>query len=119
MEFNNAYNTIIVEALEDNKALDIAVLPVEKLTTQFDTIIVCSATSTQHAKSVANNVATLLKSHHFYLNYNAKQQGDDWILIDCRDTIIHIMLNETREFYGLEKLWQLDICKESASLPWK
>ena len=35
------------------------------------------------------------------------QQDSDWVLIDLHDMIVHVMLPRVREFYGLEKLWDM------------
>jgi len=35
------------------------------------------------------------------------QQESDWILIDLNEIVVHVMLPRVREFYGLEKLWDM------------
>ena len=32
-------------------------------------------------------------------------QTASWILLDYYDVIVHVFLEETREFYSLERLW--------------
>ena len=35
--------------------------------------------------------------------------GDDWLLVDAGDVIIHLMSSEARDFYDLESLWDPDL----------
>jgi ribosome-associated protein len=42
------------------------------------------------------------------------QQDGDWVLIDLSDLIVHVMLPRVREFYGLEKLWDMTASKRAA-----
>ena len=37
------------------------------------------------------------------------QGGDDWLLVDAGDVIIHLMSSEAREFYDLESLWDPEL----------
>ena len=37
------------------------------------------------------------------------QGGDDWVLVDAGDVIVHLMSAEAREFYDLESLWDPDL----------
>jgi ribosome silencing factor RsfS/YbeB/iojap len=43
------------------------------------------------------------------------QQDSDWVLIDLHDMIVHVMLPRVREFYGLEKLWDMTATKRAAA----
>ena len=42
------------------------------------------------------------------------QQDSDWVLIDLNEMIVHVMLPRVREFYGLEKLWDITATKRAA-----
>lgn len=99
---------LVVDTLDQHKAVDVVALNVHKITSITDYMIICSATSNRHAKALADNVVVKAKEH------GAKPlgvEGDreaEWILIDLIDVVVHIMLPQAREFYGLEKLWGAD-----------
>ena len=52
-----------INALEDVKAQEITHLNVQHLSTLMDHIIIVTATSTQHAKALAQNLTDEAKSH--------------------------------------------------------
>ena len=37
------------------------------------------------------------------------QGGDDWVLVDAGDVVIHLMSADAREFYDLESLWDPEL----------
>ena len=39
----------------------------------------------------------------------------DWVLIDAGDIIIHLFRPEVREFYNLEKMWQVDSTEDAST----
>ncbi len=95
----------IVDTLEDMKAREIVVLNVSAITSITDAMVVCTGTSSRHTKSIAEHLVTQSKIRGIMPIGVEGQQYGDWILVDLGDAVVHIMLAETRSFYGLEKLW--------------
>ena len=98
---------IAVAALEDMKAHNIKVMDVRKLTDVADTMIVATGTSDRHVKSIAGRVIDKAEeAGHRPLGVEGQVEGE-WVLVDLQDVIVHVMLPRIREFYGLEKLWEI------------
>lgn len=97
----------IVSTLEDSKAQDIIKIDVRELTSMTDYMVIASGTSDRHVKSVAQNlVETMKKSGHRPLGVEGENDGE-WVLVDLQDALVHVMLPRVREFYNLEKLWDI------------
>lgn len=96
---------LVLDALEDSKALNIVDLDIRSLTSIADRMIICTGTSRRHTQSIADNIVVKIKAENgTVLGVQGDQEGE-WILIDLGDIIVHVMLAETRQFYSLEKLW--------------
>lgn len=98
---------IITEALDDLKGQDIQAISVEHLTDMMDKIVICTASSTTHAKSLSKNLEQELKSKGITILGVEGDNKSDWVLVDIGDVVTHIMLEETRNLYALEKLWDI------------
>jgi ribosome-associated protein len=95
----------IIDKIEDLKGRDIQILDVSGKSTITDTIIVCSGNSKRHVVSIAEHVRTQAKQANVApLSIEGKDTGD-WVLVDFGDVIVHVMQDESRDFYQLEKLW--------------
>jgi ribosome-associated protein len=105
--------TIVVDALADMKALDVTVLDVRGLTDIADIMIIASGTSDRHVRSVAQRVVEKTKAAGFRPHGVEGHRDSDWVLIDLSDMIVHVMLPRVREFYGLEKLWDMTVTKRA------
>jgi ribosome-associated protein len=110
-----ALKTIVLAALDDMKALEVKVLDVRGLTDIADTMVIASGTSDRHVKSMAQRVVERTKEAGFRPHGVEGQQDGDWVLIDLHDLIVHVMLPRVREFYGLEKLWDMTVAKRAAA----
>ena len=110
-----ALERVVLDALSDMKALEIKVLDVRGLTDITDTMVIASGTSDRHVRSVAQRVVEKTKQAGFRPHGVEGQQDADWVLIDLSDMLVHVMLPRVREFYGLEKLWDMTAQKRAAA----
>lgn len=103
----DALKDLVVEALDELKGREIAVLDVRKMTGVTDFMVVCSGTSNRHVKSLADNVELEAKKQGVRSLGVEGQQAADWVLVDFGDVVVHVMLPEARSFYDIEKLWSV------------
>lgn len=108
----NELKQLVISAIEDLKGEDIRELDVKDKTSVTDLMIVASGTSSRHVKSIANNVAVEAKQAGVKpLGVEGEEQGE-WVLVDLGDIVVHVMQPHIREFYDLEKLWEIDTSEE-------
>jgi len=105
---------VVIDALADMKALEVKVLDVRGLTDIADFMVIASGTSDRHVRSVAQRVVERTKEAGFRPHGVEGQQDSDWVLIDLSEMIVHVMLPRVREFYGLEKLWDITMTQRVA-----
>lgn len=94
----------ICRGVDELKALDILVLDVRKQTIIADYFVICSGTSSTHIRSIAAQVQDRMREGGF--RSKPEGEGDSlWVVMDYGDAILHVLSEETREFYDLERLW--------------
>ncbi|HAW45449.1 MAG TPA: ribosome silencing factor [Sutterella sp.] len=118
MDIRTLQNTIS-KALLDTKAKDIRVYDTTKLSSEFDRVIIATATSNRHTRALGHAVAEdVKKAGGSVLSIEGLDAGE-WVLVDCEKAIVHIMQPQMREYYALEELWgeksvHLKLLKEAA-----
>jgi ribosome-associated protein len=98
---------VVAAALDDLKATDISVLDVRHLTTVTDTMIVASGRSDRQVRAIADQVVVQCKREGYRPIGVEGQKVGDWVLVDLGDVVVHVMQPRAREFYNLEKLWDM------------
>lgn len=107
LQFIDKLLVTIQQALEDKQADNVETIRVTGRTSLTDYFIVATARNSTHCKILSDAVeAAVMKK----LNYQVRQvegmESRKWIVLDYGDIIVHVMRQEDREFYNLEKLWQ-------------
>ena len=96
---------VAAHAALEKKAIDLAVLDLQGLSSIADFFLVCSARSTTQAETIAEAVRRALRSEGVRPRHNEGSAESGWLLLDYGDVVMHVFLEETRGFYALERLW--------------
>ncbi|MFK5986938.1 MAG: ribosome silencing factor [Pseudomonadota bacterium] len=104
----DALKALTIQAIEDIKAFDIKVIDVKGRNSLTDVLIFASGRSDRQVKSIANNV--IIQSKHAGIQPIGVEgmQTGDWVLVDLGDIVVHVMLPQVRDFYNIERLWEVD-----------
>jgi ribosome-associated protein len=71
-----------------------------------DAFVITSGRNTRQVKTIAEEVEARLKADGGIAPLRVEGVGDSqWLLLDYGDLVVHVFLDETREFYDLERLW--------------
>jgi ribosome-associated protein len=95
----------VVDALQEKKALDIVSLDLRRLTDTTDHFVLCSATTGQHVRSLTDEVTQRLRNIGERPWHIEGYEARRWVLVDCVDIVVHILQQDARQFYSLERLW--------------
>ncbi|MDH4284943.1 MAG: ribosome silencing factor [Gallionellaceae bacterium] len=98
---------VVVAALEDIKANDIAVMDTSKLSPLFERMVIASAQSTRQTKALADHVVEQLKLRGEEVLGTEGEGSGEWILVDAGEVVIHVMQPAVRAYYNLEELWSM------------
>ncbi|WP_070968614.1 ribosome silencing factor [Vibrio sonorensis] len=98
-------NDFLADKADDMKAQDIITIDVQDKSSITDFMIVCTGTSRRHVVSIADHVAKEAKLAGMTpLAVDGESEGE-WVVLDMGTTILHVMQEDKRELYQLEKLW--------------
>lgn len=96
----------VTKALSDKKGENIIMMDLRKITTMADYFILCSGLSENHIKTLADEVIDICREELGERPW--RSEGLDtkrWVVLDYVDVVVHIFREETRNFYGIERMW--------------
>ena len=97
----------IIHAIQEKKGERIVSLDLKKIPEAVtDFFIICEANNPIQLKAIGDFVEEEVKKKCGESPYKHEgRQGEQWILIDYVNVVVHIMLPEPRKFYKLEEMW--------------
>ena len=96
----------ICGALSAKKAKDIATVYVREKSSLCDYFVIASGTSSTQVRAMGEYVEEQMEKQFSLSPVREEGMRDGrWSVLDYGDVIVHIMQDETRLFYHLERLW--------------
>lgn len=97
----------IIHAIQEKKGEDIISLDLKKIPEAVaDFFIICRVNNPIQLRTITNFVEEKVKKECGELPYKHEgKQGEQWVLIDYINVVVHIMTEEARNFYKLEDMW--------------
>jgi ribosome-associated protein len=90
----------LAHLIDEKKGSDIVIFDLRNVSPITDCFIIANGLSDIHLETIAQYLMEYEKPNH------VEGLGtSSWVLLDFIDVIVHLFLKETREFYGLERLW--------------
>jgi ribosome-associated protein len=97
----------IVKAMHEKKAENVVSIDLRKFNNRLaEMFIICHGSSVTQVEAIADYVEELsfktMKQKPFH---REGFENKEWILLDYFDIVVHVFLEEKREFYSIEQLW--------------
>eukprot|EP00633_Aureoumbra_lagunensis_P010650 CAMPEP_0197326574 /NCGR_PEP_ID=MMETSP0892-20130614/1835_1 /TAXON_ID=44058 ORGANISM="Aureoumbra lagunensis, Strain CCMP1510" /NCGR_SAMPLE_ID=MMETSP0892 /ASSEMBLY_ACC=CAM_ASM_000538 /LENGTH=151 /DNA_ID=CAMNT_0042820731 /DNA_START=265 /DNA_END=717 /DNA_ORIENTATION=+ len=95
----------MVQLLEENGAIDVRSIPLANNIPLGDYLIVCTGRTSSHLAYLADSIKHFLRAKGVR---RIQEASADWIVVDCKSLLVHLMLTETRERVQLEEYYSID-----------
>ncbi|MGB3477750.1 MAG: ribosome silencing factor [bacterium] len=90
----------LARLIDEKKGQEIMIFDLKEISPITDYFVICTGLSEIHNRTIAESLIEYEKPTHI-----EGFESDNWVLLDFIDVIVHVFLKETRQFYGLDRLW--------------
>ena len=97
---------LIAGFASDKKAQEVVILDMRKVANFCDYFVLCTGNSDRHIHAIAKGIDEKLEDQRIFIRHKQGLKDGRWVVLDLGDVVTHIFDCETREFYGLDYLWQ-------------
>jgi len=104
-------------ALEDMKAVNPRLIDVQGKTAITDYMLFASGNSRRHVRSIAESVIEAARDLDQRPLGVEGLEGSEWVLVDLGDVVTHVMLEDVRDFYRLERIWAVEEGESDPDVP--
>lgn len=95
-----------VAAMDDKKAMNICIIDISNISVIADYFIIASGSNPNQVKAIIDNVDEKLHESGFNEPKLEGYNQASWILMDYEDVVIHVLSEEDRAFYDIERVWR-------------
>ena len=101
-------------ACDEKKAEDIVVLDVHKSSPVVDFLVVATALSRPQLEAIEKKVEEDMAALKVKVHRRSRPQTDAWRVLDFGGVMVHLMSQQARELYALERLHA-----DAKKIPWQ
>jgi len=96
---------LAAHAAGERKAKEVRILDIRSISPVTDFFVICTGTSNTHVRAIADSVEDEVTKQGLHLHHMEGYENGRWILLDFGDLVVHVMQEDERSFYNLERLW--------------
>jgi len=97
---------LIVEAMQDKKAVDVTVVDVREVSGVTDYFVIGTGESNLQVRAITEAIRELVRERTGERPWKREgTQHNQWVLLDYVDVVAHVFDRERRAYYDLERLW--------------
>jgi ribosome-associated protein len=105
-EPRDRWPVLAAQAASSKKGLDPLVLAVGDVLAITDHFVIVSATNTRLVRTIAEDIEQQIRAAGGPSPLRIEGLDDlHWVLVDYGAFVVHVFLQETRDYYELERLW--------------
>jgi ribosome-associated protein len=94
-----------MEAAAEKKAENLLGIDLRGIASFTDGFVIATGAQRRQTQAICDAVIERLKSAGEHVGHLEGYDRGEWILLDLSDVVVHVFTPETRDFYGLERLW--------------
>ena len=104
----------VADAANEKKGEDLVILDVAPILAIADVFVLVSGSNVRQVRTIVEEIEKGLKDIDGSRPISVEGLDDaSWVLLDYGDVVVHVFLNETREYYDLDRLWA-----DAPTIPW-
>lgn len=96
---------VAARAASEKLAEDIVAFDVSDQLVITDAFVLCSAGNDRQVKAIVDEIEDRMREAGGKVRREGERDGR-WVLLDYAEIVVHVMHEEEREFYSLERLWR-------------
>lgn len=100
-----AVMSLVMDAAEDKKAMNLVALNLEGLSMVTDYFVICHGNSETQVQAIATEIRKRADEHGVRVRGIEGVNTARWVLVDLGDVVAHVFHREDREYYNIERLW--------------
>jgi ribosome-associated protein len=108
----------IIKGIFEKKGIDVLKIDLRKIDTRItDFFVICHGSSTTQVNSISESVEDVVRKESGQRPWHVEgMENCFWVLLDYGDVVVHVFLEEHRNFYNLESLWsdgEIEVMKDT------